>query len=290
MRVSTTGRRRAGIACRGEGRSPAISPRLTRRQLLWWLGGGAAVAVAGGASALELVDHGILPGKQLLDRIDGACSGPTPALEYASLGPSFSGRFFSRARRRSVGYTVAYPPGHRRGDEVSLVVVLHGYGDTHSTALKGMTPAQAAALLPRLNPLAFATVDGGDGYWTPHPHDDPMSMVLHEFIPMLQRWGVGRPPSQIKLMGISMGGYGALAITEANPDLIVGVAAISPAIWTTYEQAVGANPSAFASRKVFERYDVIAHADRLAGIPLRVAVGRDDPFRPGVRAFVDAVP
>jgi len=38
-------------------------------------------------------------------------------------------------------------------------------------------------------------------------------------------------------MGISMGGFGALAIAESVPHLIHGVAAISPAIWTTYDQA-----------------------------------------------------
>jgi S-formylglutathione hydrolase FrmB len=35
-------------------------------------------------------------------------------------------------------------------------------------------------------------------------------------------------------MGISMGGYGALAIAERYPRQVSAVAAISPAIWTSY--------------------------------------------------------
>jgi predicted esterase len=245
--------------------------------------------VVGGAAAYELVDHGVLPGKPLLDQLDGACSVPAPSLSFATIGPSFSDEFFSHARGRSVGYTIAYPPGHKRGDELSLIIMLHGYGDNHVTALKGMTPAQAVALRPQHERMALVTVDGGNGYWTPHPHDDPMAMVIEELIPLCQGLGLGRQPQQIKLMGISMGGFGALAIAESVPHLITGVAAISPAIWTTYDQAHAANPSAFASRRTFEKYDVISHAAKLTGLPLRVAAGTDDPFLPGVKSFVAAV-
>ncbi len=269
---------------------PVAQPAVSRRRLLWWLGGGLATLAAGGAVTVDLIDHGVLPGKQVLDQLDGACSVPEPSLSFATLGPSYSGHFFSRARRRPVGYTIAYPPGHQRRDALSLIVVLHGYGDDHTSALKGMTPAQAVALRPRLEPMALVTVDGGNGYWTPHPHDDPMAMVREELIPLCQGWGLGRPPQQIKLLGISMGGFGALAMAEADPQLFLGVAAISPAIWTTFGQAQAANDIAFASRAAFERYDVVTHAYRLAGIPLRVAVGRDDPFYPGVDAFLRAAP
>lgn len=258
--------------------------------MIRWLGFGLGAVIVGGTTAVELVDHGILPGKQLLDQLDGACSVPAPTLSFAALGPSYSGRFFSRARRCSVAYTIAYPPGHQRGDQLSLIIVLHGFGDDHETALKGMTPAQAVALRPQFEPMALVTVDGGNGYWTPHPGDDPMAMVTDELIPMCQGLGLGKPPQQVKLMGISMGGFGALAIAESAPHLILGVAAISPAIWTTYDEARGANATAFASRQIFEKYDVITHADKLAGLPLRVAVGVDDPFYGGVEIFVKAVP
>lgn len=265
---------------------------LSRRRLLYWLSGGVGAVVVASFAGVELVEHGVLPGKQYLDEIDGACSVPAPALSFAALGPSVSGRFFSRARGRSVGYTLAYPPGHGPGSRLPLIVMLHGYGDDHRTALVGMTPAQAVALRvggERLAPTALVTVDGGDGYWNPHPGDDPQAMVVDELIPLCQAKGLGVAPKGIALMGISMGGYGALAIAERHRGLVAAVAAISPAVWTTYDQARAANAGAFASRAAFSAGDVVAHASALRGVPVRVASGADDPFHPGVEALMSAL-
>ena len=60
-----------------------------------------------------------------------------PELQFAQLGPSDSGQFYSHARRRVVGYTIAYPPGHRRGDRLPLVVMLHGFGGDHTRGSEG---------------------------------------------------------------------------------------------------------------------------------------------------------
>jgi pimeloyl-ACP methyl ester carboxylesterase len=266
---------------------------ISRRRLLKWIVGGVGTVVVVGATGFELINHGILPGKQLLDRIDGACSVPSTPLTFGTVGPSETGRFFSQARHRSVGYTIAYPPGHEPGDSLALIVMLHGYGNNHATALFGMSPAQALALRvggAPLAPMALVTVDGGDGYWNPHPGDDPLAMVVHELIPLCQHKGLGLAPHQIGLMGISMGGYGALAIAERYPNLVSAVAAISPAVWTTYAQARVANAGAFASRSAFDAGNVIAHADSLNGMPVRVASGVDDPFHPGVERLAGALP
>jgi enterochelin esterase-like enzyme len=235
----------------------------------------------------------VLPGRSLLEELDGTCSVPAPPLDFAPPGPSADGTFYSAARRQTVGYTIAYPPGHRRGDELPLVVMLHGYGGNHANALAGMLPAQAVALKPGgrpLAPMAMVTVDGGDGYWNPHPGDDPMAMVIDELIPRCQRLGLGRPPRRIAVMGISMGGYGALLLAERYPRLFAAVAAVSPAVWTSYPQARRANPGAFASAAAFAADDVIMHAAALGRRPVRVASGYRDPFYPGVQALARALP
>jgi len=267
--------------------------RFSRRKLLSIGLGGAATVVAAGALGVELVSHGVIPGRLALDELDGACAVVRPPFVFSPLGPAFSGRFHSSARRRDVGYTIAYPPGHDRGDPLPLVVMLHGYGANHTNALSGMSPAQSVALTVAgkpLAPMALVTVDGGGGYWNPHPGDNPMAMVIDELIPMCREHGLGRAPQTIGAMGISMGGYGALLLAEKYPDVIAAVAAISPAVWTTYSQARGANAGAFASASDFAMDNVVAHADRLARIPVRVASGNDDPFHPGVVALVAKLP
>jgi len=229
----------------------------------------------------------------VLDQLDGACSLAAPRLEFASPGPSVTGSFQSRYRRRRVGYTLAYPPHRVPGDRLSLIIVLHGYGGDHQHALYGMTPAQAVALQigsAVRSPAAIVTVDGGNGYWNPHPLDDSMTMVVKELIPLCQRLGLGRSPQHIGMLGISMGAYGALTIAERHPGLVAAVAAISPAIWTSYGQANAANASAFVSPAAFATGDVIAHASALTGVRVRVASGIDDPFLPGVQQFVKALP
>jgi enterochelin esterase-like enzyme len=263
-----------------------------RRVLTGVLGGLAGLAVAG-AAGFELVEHGVLPGKQELDQLDGACSVAAPPLRFRPPGPSRSGTFYSRARRRPVGYTVAWPPGHHPGDALPLVVMLHGFGADHTNALTSMSPAQAVALEvdgALLPPLAMVTVDGGGGYWNPHPHDDPMQMVVGELVPMCQALNLGRAPQRIGTMGISMGGYGALLLAEKYPGLFAAVAAISPAIWTKYAQASAANAGAYASPADFASDDAVTHAGSLADTPVRVASGLDDPFHAGVVALAAALP
>jgi len=252
-----------------------------------------ALAAVGGGAAVELVAHDILPGKHLLDELDGACSVPTPKLRFSALGPKTSGHFFSRARNRTVGYTIAYPPSYRRGDELPLVVLLHALDGANTRGLAGMTAQQALALHVNDRPLpamAIATADGGNGYWHAHPGDDPMAMITNELIPMCRALGLGRAPQRIGTLGISMGGYGALLIAEKHPHLISAVAAISPAIWTTYQQARAADAGAYTSAADFASNNAATHASALKGIPTRVASGNDDPFFPGVQTLVKALP
>ena len=61
-------------------------------------------------------------------------------------------------------------------------------------------------------------------------------------------------------MGISMGGYGACCWPRNDPDLISAVAAISPAIWTSYAEARAANAGAYASAADFAADDAVTHA------------------------------
>jgi pimeloyl-ACP methyl ester carboxylesterase len=283
---------------RGSGPQPARTDgqarrTWTRRRVLTAGLGGLAVAAAAGATGVELVSRGVLPGASELDRLDGACTVARTRLAYSATGPSRSGTFYSQARGQDVGYTIGFPPGYRHGQALPLVIMLHGSGGNHRTALTGMTPAQAMALQPGgrpLRPMAMVTVDGGGGYWNAHPGDDPMAMITGELVPMCRRLNLGRPPQRIGAMGISMGGYGALLLAEKNPELVTAVAAISPAIWTSYPQARSANPRAYASAADFAADDAVTHAAALAGKPVRVASGESDPFHPGVEALARSLP
>ena len=256
---------------------------------------GAAAVVGAVALGTELLDRGVLPGREEVERfhLDPGCWTALGAPACGAGGQTVSGTFYSRYRRRQVGYTVGYPPGHRRGDRLPLIVMLHGYRCNHTNALAGMSPQDAVGVTvdgKPLTPMALVTVDGGGGYWHPHPRDDPMGMVVHEMLPMLGGWGLGVAPHKVATMGISMGGYGAIAFAEHHPEVFSAVAAISPAIFTTYGWVHYVNPGAYWGPGDFARYDAITHASALKGIPVRVTTGNEDPFHPWVVDLVDALP
>jgi S-formylglutathione hydrolase FrmB len=138
--------------------------------------------------------------------------------------------------------------------------------------------------------MAIAVADGGSLYWNPHPGDDPLRMLTDELIPLCRRHHLGESPDRIGVLGISMGGYGALLLAETRPDLITAAAAISPAIWTTYSQARAVNPNAFAGASAFAEHDVITHASALGRLPVWIASGTEDPFHPGVLALARKLP
>jgi enterochelin esterase-like enzyme len=274
--------------------APRNARRPSRRRVLrYGLAGIAALAIAGTAG-FELVERGVLPGKSELDQLDGACDVPAADLTaYAKPGPQYDGTFYSAARRTIVRYTIAYPPGHGPGDRLPLVIALHGFGGNHTNAIAGLTPAQALALRVSgraLPPMALVTVDGGGGYWNPHPGDNPQAMLTDELIPLCKRRGLGIGKHRIGALGISMGGYGALLLAEKHPHLLAAAAAISPAIWTSYAQARAANAGAYASAADFAADDAVTHAAALAGVPVRIASGYGDPFYPGVQALARALP
>ncbi len=86
------------------------------------------------------------------------------------------------------------------------------------------------------------------------------------------------------------GGYGAILLAEKFPGRFAAVAAISPAIWTSYGEAHDADPGAYSSPESFVAADAVIHAVALEGKPVRVASGDDDPFHPGVEVLAAALP
>lgn len=233
---------------------------------------------------------GILTGPALV-RFTGPCT-TRPPHRRVGRGLTYTGQFFSDARRREVGYTLAYPPGYVQGDVLPLAVYLHPHGGSHLSPFGGY-PLAAAVSLGRngkiINPIAMVCADGGDGYWHPRPGDDPMGMVVDELVPMCRRIGLGHDRS-VFVTGIEMGGYGAILFAEQHPEVFGGAAAVSPSIWLDYASAEAADPYAFTSAAQFAHYDVVRQAGALARKPLRVVHSTGDGFGRGVAAFARRLP
>ncbi len=245
---------------------------------------------AAGSGAVALAAGGVIPGKGVVDQQLGFCSVPVPSVRAAA-GPIVSGSFASTYRRATVNFKIAYPPGYAPGSKLPVSLVLHGYAADESAALSaGNYPANlAAAVAAGTPPFALAAVGGGNGYWHPHPADDPLGMIFHEFLPLLGTKGldVDRPA----VLGYSMGGYGALMCGLTQPDRFAAVVANAPAFWHSFDEAQRVNPGAFSSSAEWSAYgDVLARAGDVGRLPAHIYVGRSDSFEPIVATLRDKLP
>ncbi len=80
--TEVTGRREVG------GQGDPRRPGWTRRRVLALGLGPAAVLAGAGVAGVELVSRGVLPGRSMLDQLDGACSVASPPLAYSPLEPA----------------------------------------------------------------------------------------------------------------------------------------------------------------------------------------------------------
>lgn len=252
--------------------------RVSRRGFLI---GGAGVVVAG-AAGVAGIEAGVIPGRTTLHAILGL-NGEAGTIPDATVGPKAEGSFVSRARvGATCAWRVSYPPGSAVGDELPVVVVLHGYDGDHTTGFDKIGLDRFQAELG--SPFAIAAVDGGNGYWHARKSgDDSGTMITDEFIPLLADQGLDT--SRLGLLGWSMGGYGALLLgARMGPDAVAGTAAESPAMW-----ADGAHSpeGAFDDATDYAAHDLAGHQADLDRIAVRIDCGTGDGFYPVVQKYVD---
>ncbi|MBB6034014.1 alpha/beta hydrolase [Phytomonospora endophytica] len=254
----------------------------TRRKLL--IAGGAAAGLT--ALAAGLVEARVLPGRATVHEFLGLTGedGVVPDIEP---GERLTGSFVSAAiPGTETAWAVALPPG-RPADGLPVAVYLHGRGADHRHAeTVGLGHFLAAAVGAGVPPFALAAVDGGaDGFWHPRASGDPERMIVEEFLPRLSTLGLST--ARIGLLGHSMGGFGALSVAGRHRDTVAAAVAVSPAIWRGFDEA---QPGAFDDVADFDRHDLFTRRPELAGLPLRVDCGNDDPFAPNVADYLDGLP
>ncbi len=251
--------------------------------------------VAGAAAAAGVAGTAGVAGLTGLTGLTGNDEESVPA------GPVVRGAFRSQARstttareRAAKGVTTRWslirPPGI--SGPLPVVVALHGHGGSTAALLDerwDLPGALArAVVVDGVAPFALATVSGGRSFWHERPWgEDAGAMVSEELLPML----LARPDvvaTRIGLLGWSMGGYGSLRLGAIlGPDRVAAICASSPGL---YLDPSLAHPDGFHDAAEYERFSVMDHQRDLAGIPLRVDIGTEDPFYAATRAYVDGFP
>jgi enterochelin esterase-like enzyme len=196
----------------------------------------------------------------------------------------------SRYIDEPVAYSIAWPPGARPDDPLPVCFALPGRGGGPPMGFAD----HVAGLVEHGEspPYAVVGIDGGVSYWHERATgEDRLSMLLHEVIPLCAReHRLGGRRRRRAIIGWSMGGFGALLAAETDPHLFAAVVAVSPAVWTSYAAMMLGPRDAFDGPADFAAHDVIGHADRLAGVDLRVDCGKQDPFYGYVTYLEAALP
>lgn len=188
---------------------------------------------------------------------------------------------------RELPVTVVVPRGARDGKR-SLLVFLHSRdGDERSN----LNDAMFAALARQGGKAPVVAFPGGDpdAYWHDREQGPWGSVVSEDLVPaLIERFEI--EPERVAIGGISMGGFGALDIAGRSPELFCSVGAHSPAIWTDADDTA---PGAFDDEQDFTEHNVIEllgpPASPLAGKPVWIDVGAEDPFAEATATLVSAL-
>jgi len=217
-----------------------------------------------------------------------SCAAGKPRLEYGS--------FRSDALREEMRYGVYLPPGWDRKTPLPLVVFLHGGGDDEQCFDEHGATAELddAIRAGRLEPFILVVPDGGRGFWTnwydgSHRYED---YVVDDVIPRIRsRYPIRPGRESTHLLGISMGGAGAMYMTLHRPEAFASSSVLSAPLMDV-DQTVAFLDGFFW--QVFARVDRVfgpasrAHVERnnlytrirspadLGGVRLLIAAGTED--------------
>ena len=172
-----------------------------------------------------------------------------------------------------VRYALVVPDGVRRLERVAYV--LPGRGGTADDAVALGLDGFLAGYLRAAEgpPFALAVMDAGDSYFHPRASGEDRLAVLTADFPRVVRTALGAARLRESLIGMSMGGYGALLAAERDPQRYRAVAVAGPAIFPSYEDEHRSVGDAFDSAADFARYDVLAHAGALHGRAVKLMAG-----------------
>ncbi len=206
--------------------------------------------------------------------------GPKAPIPPTSHSTILAKKFSSTIQGTTIPCMISLPPGVTPSPTLPVLYVLHGLGSSAGHLFEGKrlhdTLAQAITQ-EGATPFAIAAMDGGSDFWHARAgRGDTGKTFRQEFVPFVENeLGIGSAARR-GILGFSMGGYGALLAAETEPALFHAVAAISPAIWTTYKRAKKMNPKAFDNRADFDTHNVMTMAGKLAEMPVRLHCGKSD--------------
>ena len=149
----------------------------------------------------------------------------------------------SKILGRTVKYSVYYPESYMSDKEkrYPVVYILHGIGDDNNSWNVNYLHAnnKVDALTAKgLGEMIYVFPQGFSSYYC-NRYDGSfnyMDMFVKELIPLIDKTLRTIPDKQHRsITGYSMGGFGAMALAEKNPDLFIACAPLSMSVRTDWQ-------------------------------------------------------
>jgi len=156
----------------------------------------------------------------------------SPQPDHPRLPPNVTLRditFRSAALGRDIEYRVVLPSSLMPGQKLQVLYLLHGGGGGFRDWTNDSDVAGFAAL-----GLLLVMPEGNSSYYTnavDQPQDRYEDYIVHDLISDVEgRFPTASGRSNRAIVGISMGGFGAVKLALRHPDLFIFAGGISPAI------------------------------------------------------------
>ncbi len=162
--------------------------------------------------------------------------------QWSGRGKVLEGLVFHSKLTGDVRYTIYLPPGYDQDERrYPVIYMLHGFSDDDTGWLQfGEADRIAGDAINsgELPPVILVMPDGGVT-WYVNDHDGKKpweEMFVTEFIPYIDATYRTRPKKEFRgILGLSMGGYGALHIAMRHPGLFTASVAFSSGTYTDDE-------------------------------------------------------
>lgn len=204
--------------------------------------------------------------------------------------------FHSSALNREMPYRVFLPAKIAAGEALPSVYLLHGGGGSFRDWSNYSDVAGFAA-----QGLILVMPEGGSSYYVnsaEHPHDRYEDYIAKDLISDVEsRFPVARDRGNRAIVGVSMGGFGAVKLALSHPDLFAFAGAMSPALdvpsrpysfkrrdqWQRHKEIFGDWGS--TTRRENDPFVLVRSADPKTTPYLYLSCGEQEGFLPSLRQF-----
>ena len=211
----------------------------------------------------------------------GASVADSPAAAPTEKSYSEGLAFYSESTQSIVNLSITFPPRYTREVNYPVAIFLHGRGgdEFDFRHLGGEESLDQISQETKTPFIVVAVKQPAHSYWKNGGNFGTAKMVTEDLLAFLEKSGLGVFPRYRGLFGISMGGHGAIYLSQIAPKKFRAIYAISP-VFRTYETILPEDKIIYTSKYAFDSENPVYlyQTKGIKPLPGVIEMGRDDSF------------